>query len=114
ETCLRSNRVLPGVGALACATAGCPMLERRLPARAAEPYSEQGRWQILLRQQSLSGSQLATTVLDVDHAPGPLPSPPVDDARHGLPALGHESRGVSSDQPPPARHERGRLLLLSP
>src|SRR2546426_7515712 len=34
---------------------------------------------------------------------GPLHSADLDDPRPGLPALGHESRRVSSDQSPPAR-----------
>src|SRR5438445_13565280 len=45
-----------------------------------------------------SGARLDPPPLDVDHAPGPLHPAHVDDPRPGLPAVGHESRRVSSDE----------------
>src|SRR2546426_3083058 len=87
---------------------------RCLPARAPKPVCGLGRCCEFPRQPSLSGARLEPAPLDVDHAPGPLHSADVDDARAGLPAVGHEPLRVSPDESPPAHRECGRLLLRSP
>src|SRR3989441_12623898 len=99
---------------LAGPIADCSCHLRCLPPRAAEPVRQLGRSREFPRQPSLSGARLEPPPLDVDDAQGPLHSAHVDDLRPGLPAVGHESRRVSSDEPPPARRQCGGLLLPSP